>query len=148
MSIIETDWRRRFMSLALHVSSWSKDPSTKVGSVITDEFRRVVGLGYNGFPRGVIDAPDRYENKEVKYKMIVHGEANAILNAIASVRHATLYSTKHPCSDCVKLIIQSGIARIVCPAPSEDGIWAEDSRHARQMLREAGVIVDTWAEDP
>src|ERR1051326_2813900 len=53
-------WDRRFLELAKHVSSWSKDPSTKVGAVIVDANRRVVATGYNGFPRGVEDTPERY----------------------------------------------------------------------------------------
>lgn len=137
-------WNDRFMEMAELVAGWSKDPSTKVGALIVDHDRRVVATGYNGFPRGVNDDPGRYETKMVKYKMIVHSEANAILNAVKSVRDCTMYTTKYPCSECAKLIIQSGIARVITPEPSKEGIWAEDSEYSRAMFRESMVFVEIW----
>jgi deoxycytidylate deaminase len=65
-------WDLRFLEMARMVSSWSKDPSTKTGAVLVDLERRIVSVGYNGFARGVQDLPERYENRELKYKMIVH----------------------------------------------------------------------------
>lgn len=134
-------WEQRFMDLARHVGDWSKDPSTKVGAVIVDGDRRVLAHGYNGFPRYVTDSDDRYSEKSVKYRFVVHAEANAILNALTTVRGMMIYCTKYPCSECVKLIIQSGIAKVVCPAPATDGIWAEDASFATTMLRESATIV-------
>ncbi len=67
-------WDGRFMDMAALLATWSKDPSTKVGAIITDTERRVIGSGYNGFPRGVIDDPLRYEEKAVKYRLVVHAE--------------------------------------------------------------------------
>jgi len=139
-----TAWHQRFMDMALLVSHWSKDPSTKAGAVVVDEQRRVLSLGYNGFPRGVVDHPDRYANRAVKYKLVVHAEANAILTAY--VGGATLYATKWPCSDCSKLIAQAGIARVVARrqganASDVDPHWADDHRWAELILREAGVKV-------
>jgi dCMP deaminase len=134
-------WERRFMALAAHVATWSKDPSTKVGAVIVDEERRVVGMGYNGFPRGVTDKPTRYDDKPTKYKMIVHSEANAILNANTNIEGCILYGTKFPCSECAKLIIQSGIRQVWSPAPKSGEVWTEDSDFSKQMFREAGVDV-------
>jgi len=130
-------WDQRFMRLAEEVSTWSKDPSTKVGAVIVDESRRIVGIGYNGFPRGVGDQEERYLDKSVKYAMIVHAEANAILNAIAKPE-SSLYCTKAPCSECMKLIIQCGfVKRIVSPPWDVDGKWGEDAKHAITMFNEA-----------
>lgn len=134
-------WDDRFMEMARLLSTWSKDPSTKVGAVIVDEERRIVGTGYNGFPRHVKDDPVRYEEKLVKYSMIVHSEANAILNAAKSVRGCTMYSTKFPCSECTKLIIQSGVARVIAPIPSPEGKWADDARFSKAMFSEALVLV-------
>ncbi len=131
-------WDTRFMELALHISSWSKDPSTKVGAVIADRECRVVGLGYNGFPRGVED-DDRLHNRPVKYKLIVHSEANAILNANRLVDGCTLYSTKFPCSDCTKLIIQAGIRNVVTNKPEGELVWTEDAEFGRSMMTEARV---------
>lgn len=143
-------WDERFVGLAQHVAQWSKDPSTKVGAVITDDLRRIVSLGFNGFPRSVVDDPDRYENRMVKYKLIVHAEANALMSAGRLVSGCTLYATKFPCSECAKLIIQSGIWRVVAPArgvvpggpvdPSAER-WMEDALYAAQMFNEAAVVV-------
>ena len=48
-------WDIRFLEMARNSAMWSKDPSTKVGSIIVDDDKRVVSVGYNGFPKGVDD---------------------------------------------------------------------------------------------
>jgi dCMP deaminase len=132
-----TDWNARFMDLATHVAGWSRDPSTKVGAVIVDGKNLVVGLGYNGFPRGVKDLKERYDDRATKYKYVVHAEPNAILNSTRDVRGCVLYCTLHPCGECAKIIIQAGIAAVFCkPA---DPRWAESSEIAARMFAEAGV---------
>jgi dCMP deaminase len=121
----------------------SKDPSTKVAAVIADDKKRIVGMGYNGFPRGVEDNPERYHDREIKYKYVVHAEVNAILNAVKSVEGCTLYCYPLPtCSECAKVIIQSGIKRVVFPKDSNvDKNWTESFNFAYQMYSEAGVEV-------
>lgn len=139
-------WDERFLALAEHVAQWSKDPSTKVGSVIVDSSRRVLGLGYNGFPRGVFDDENRLHDKPTKYKLVVHAEANAIMNSRHLVGGGyTMYATKSPCSDCVKLIVQCGIERVVSPEPSLDEPWATDAHFSHVMLREAKIA---WTQIP
>lgn len=133
-------WTRRFFALAEHIAQWSKDPSTQVGAVIVDELRRVIATGYNGFPRGVVDSADRYADRALKYPMIVHAEANAILTAVANVKGATLIATMPPCAECAKLIIQSGIRCVVAPKLSNDR-WTDSTRHAMTMFSEAGVTM-------
>ena len=70
-------WDANFLTLANTVSMFSKDTSTKVGAVIVDDDNRVVSIGYNGFPKGVKD-DHRLDNRELKYEMIVHAEANGV----------------------------------------------------------------------
>lgn len=135
-----TDWKKRFMETAEHFAQWSKDPSTKVGAIIVDCERRLVGAGYNGFPRGVSDDAERYEHKPTKYELIVHAESNALMNAVKSVSGCAMYSTKFPCNECAKQIVQMGISKIVAPHPTPD--WAEKSSFALQMFREAYIILD------
>lgn len=139
--MIDDKWRRRFHELALHVAQWSKDPSTKVGAVVVDWDRRVIGMGYNGFPRGVDDTEERYATKSVKYKLVVHAEANAILNSTSSVRDKMIVTTRYPCSDCAKLIVQSGLLYLATPAPVTDGHWAEDAHFSKTILTEGGLEV-------
>lgn len=137
-------WDKRFLLLAEHVAAWSKDPSTKVGCVLVDDQRRVIGMGYNGFPRGVDDNAARYEDRATKYMMVQHAEANAVLNSTRDVRGATAYITHHPCTNCAGLLIQSGVSRIVSFAPS-GGLaerFADSFRIATIMLDEAGVSVE------
>jgi dCMP deaminase len=115
-------WDGRFIELANVVSSWSKDPSTQVGAVIVNSDKIVVGLGYNGFARGVADLSSLYEDRTKKYEMIIHAEVNAILNATQSVKGCTLYCTHPPCSRCMAVIIQSGIVQVVSNKASEEFI--------------------------
>jgi dCMP deaminase len=134
-------WDTRFLDLAALVASWSKDPSTKVGAVIVRPDRTVASLGYNGFPRGVADTESRYEDRETKYQLVVHAEANAIISAGESVKGMTMYGTLFPCCDCAKLIIQAGIQTLVVPQADRPERYAESMAHADQMFFESGVLV-------
>lgn len=130
------------MELARHVAGWSKDPSTKVGAVIVRPDRSIVSVGYNGFPRGVNDAEHRYLDKPVKYSLVVHAEANAILAAKESLQDAVLYVTLFPCNECAKLIIQSGIRTIVAPQVTEEHAhWGDSMKTSWTMFLESGVVV-------
>ena len=135
-------WDDRFLDLADHIASWSKDPSTKVGAVIVRPNRTIASVGYNGFPRGVKDDPERLDDRPVKYSMTVHAEANAILSADGRLDGCTLYVTPlHPCSNCAALIIQSGIAKVVARMPYDSERWADSFGKAGLMFDEAGIEV-------
>lgn len=137
-------WDRRFLQLAETIAQWSKDPSTKVGAVIVRPNKTIVSLGYNGFPRGVRDTPVLYEDRAKKYPRIVHAEANAIVSSKTDLTGCTLYTYPLPvCSECMKLVIQSGITRCVSIAltPAEVERWAESLRVAREMADQANVEV-------
>lgn len=134
-------WDRRFLALAEHVAQWSKDPSTKVGAVIVDTDNRVVSLGYNGFPRGVRDTPTRLKNRDIKYKIILHGDLNSILFSRGSVKGCTLYVWPFlTCTPCASTAIQVGIKRVVAPH-SDNPRWKDDFRLALELYREARVKV-------
>ena len=134
-----TDWNRRFLALAEHIATWSKDPSTKVGAVIVDADRRIISTGYNGFPRDVEDLDQRLNNRDVKYEMIVHGEINAIVFANQNLQGTTLYTWPFmPCSRCAGIVIQSGIRTVVAPY-NDNPRWQASFELTEQMFREAGV---------
>lgn len=136
-------WDNRFLDMAKLVSTWSKDPSTKVGAVIVDTNNRVVSVGYNGFPQKISDN-DRLENREEKYNIIVHAEANALMFANRSVNGYTLYTYPfQPCSRCASLIIQSGIKRVVTII-NEDKKWEENFKLAKRLLSEANIKLDYY----
>lgn len=133
-------WDDRFIALAQHVAEWSKDPSTKVGAVIVDPQRRIIGMGYNGFPRGVGDHEHRYAIRDLKYEMVVHAEANALMNSVKEVAGCTLYCTFCTCPRCAALIIQSGIKRVIYAKNEEaEKRWAEPLKISFMMFDEAGV---------
>ena len=135
------DWNKRFLDLAEHVASWSKDPSTKVGAVVVDEKKRVVSLGYNGFPRGVLDIDSRYNDRDTKHLFVAHAERNALDNAPLMVDGCTLYVSLLPCNECAKSIIQKGIIKVVTYVPDRDGKrFGWDT--ALMMFEEAGVEIE------
>lgn len=105
-------WDQRMIALAEHVAQWSKDPTTKVGAVITDSCNRIISVGYNGFPRWVNDTEERYADQQTKYGFVVHAELNAILNANSAVNGYNLYTTLFPCRECAKAILQAGITQV------------------------------------
>lgn len=130
-------WDLRFLDMARLISSWSKDPSTKVGAVIVRPDMTIVSLGYNGFPRLLPDDPEAYADRTVKYQRVVHAETNAILSAERSVQGCTLYTYPLPaCVDCTKTAIQAGIRRFVSiiPTPEQYTRWGESFRAAEDML--------------
>jgi dCMP deaminase len=136
-------WDRWHIGMVQYIATASKDPSTKVGALIIRSNRTPVSWGYNGFPRGVEDTPERLANRELKYKMVVHAEENSILNAHGlSLEGCVMYSLFIPCSGCAKAIIQTGIKEVVCPAPTTDYLtrWGEDIAISKQMFEEAGVL--------
>ncbi len=110
-------WDDYFMGVAMLSSLRSKDPNTKVGACIVNQSKRIVGIGYNGFPHGISDDTFPWNRDgdflDTKYPYVVHAEANAILNATTSLVGASLYVTLFPCNECAKLLIQSGIQEIV-----------------------------------
>lgn len=131
-------WDYRFLDLAEFISSWSKDPSTKVGAVIVDKNNRIVSVGYNGFPKHIEDN-DRLKERDIKYNIIVHGEINAILFANKSVEGCTLYTYPFmPCPRCAGLIIQSGIKRVVSFVNKIDR-WEKDFELSRELFHESDV---------
>jgi len=131
-------WDLRFLEMSELVSSWSKDPSTKVGSVIVDNDRRVISLGYNGFPKGVADN-DRLNDREEKYKIVVHAERNALLFANTDVKNCSIFTYPFmPCPICAGMIIQSGISRVVS-LKSNNERWEKDFEISRKMFQEADI---------
>jgi dCMP deaminase len=110
-------WDQYFMGVALLSAQRSKDPATQVGACIVNDKKRIVGIGYNGFPIGVEDDYFPWDKNgewiNSKYPYVVHAEPNAILNSTVSLENASLYVTLFPCNECAKLIIQSGIKEVV-----------------------------------
>jgi len=150
-------WPTRFIGLADHIAQWSKDTSTKVGCVLVEPgTNTVIGLGFNGFPRGVQETNDLRWTRPTKYLFSEHAERNAIYNA-ARQGHPTqgthAYLNFNPmtsiCSDCARAFIQAGITAVFGPSNTAqgradiqgEGGWREHCHTGRIMLTEAGVEV-------
>jgi dCMP deaminase len=139
------NWDARFLALAQHIAQWSKDPSTQVGCVVVGPDREIRSTGFNGFPRGIEDAPARLENRETKYPLVCHAEENAIMHAArigVALKGCHAYVTWPPCTRCARSLIQAGVSEIVHPAGlAIPDRWLEDFRISTDMLREANVLV-------
>ena len=139
-------WDKRYMELAKVISTWSKDPSKKIGAIAIGSKGQVLAQGFNGFPRGIDDADDRLNDRETKYKYVVHAEMNLIYNATfngISLDGSTVYIYGLPlCSECAKGLIQVGIKRIVMSRDSLENIderWQESFELTLQLLNESGI---------
>lgn len=144
-------WDNRFMNLAETVATWSScfQENRKIGAVIVKD-KRIITTGYNGAPSGITSCMERGECLRKKLKIesgtrqeicyAVHAEQNAIIQAARlgiAIDKATLYCTHQPCVICAKMIINSGIARVVYKNGYPD-------EFSLQMFSEAKVIVERY----
>ena len=146
-------WDECFMRMALTIAQRSKDPSTQAGAVITTKEHVVVGMGYNGFPKGVDNDVFPWERKgelhETKYAYICHAEENAIYNANSKTKDCTVYTTLFPCNECAKTLIQNGICEVVYQSDKYHDLSAWEA--SRRMFDAAGVsyrqFVSEWKNE-
>jgi dCMP deaminase len=147
--MIDSKWDVRMLQLACLVASWSKDPSTKCGAVITDSQHRIISTGYNGLAQGIPDNESVWDNREEKYEHVIHAEENTIIFAGHSLRDCYIYTWPiAPCSRCASKIIQAGISRVVAPQGADNTMtrWAASIRRAEWMYRNSGVYY-VWLTD-
>ena len=147
-------WDARFMELAEVISSWAScyQQDRKIGAVIVKN-KRIVTTGYNGAPAGIKTCVERGEclrkklgipsgtQHEICYA--IHAEQNAIIQAAklgSSIEGATLYCTHQPCVICAKMIVNSGISRVVYKHGYPD-------EFSVQMLKEGGVLLERFEEE-
>lgn len=136
-------WDCRYLKLAKEIAQWSLDPSTKIGAVAVGLKGQVLSQGFNGFPRGIKDLEIRLNNRETKYKFIVHGEMNMIYNATyngVSLDQSTVYVYGLPvCSECAKGIIQVGVKRVVMNKQEISDRWIESWERTKSFFDEVGI---------
>jgi len=147
---MSADWPQRWMDMAMHVSKWSKDSSSKVGVVIVGNNNRLLSIGYNGLPRGCNDRvatnPERHESgNPEKYMWYEHAERNAIYNAAAegiALRGSTMFAPNAACCDCARAVVQSGISRFIYYNDGpffERQDWVDRLNTALVIFSESGV---------
>lgn len=142
-------WDEYFMGVALLSAKRSKDPSTQVGACVVNQDKRIIGIGYNGFPRGCSDDVFPWGKGNAnellnKYQYVVHAEANAILNSSGNIKDSTVYVTLFPCNECAKLLIQSGVKHIVYMTDIHSGTVSNIA--SKKMLDAAGVTYEAMPE--
>ncbi len=134
-------WDEYFMGVAILSSMRSKDPNTQVGACIVNKDKRIVGVGYNGFPTGCSDDELPWDRDgdwiETKYPYVCHAELNAILNSNHNLKDCTLYVDLFPCNECAKAIIQAGITKIVYLSDKYKD--TDGTKASKRMLQAASV---------
>lgn len=148
-------WTKRFLKVAKEISTWSKDPGTKVGAVIVDRDKRILSTGYNGFPRDMKDSASRLNDREFKLRHTIHAELNAILNAAKAgvpLEGSRIYVWGLPtCPECAKSISQAGIKAVYMCCPVDKPEWAEAYKHSQLVYKESGIQTETvsvgWVEN-
>jgi dCMP deaminase len=135
-------WDDYFMAVALLSAQRSKDPNTQVGACIVNGQKRIVGVGYNGFPTGCSDETLPWCREgdflETKYPYVCHAELNAILNSVpGNLAGCTIYTALFPCNECAKVVIQAGIREVVYL--SDKYADTDSVRASRRMLDQAQV---------
>ena len=142
-------WDEKFMGLAQQYSSWSKDPSSRIGAIAVNPItKQILSGGYNGFPRGIEDTVERLSDRPTKYKYVVHAEANMIYNATytgVSLNGSHVYIYGLPiCSECAKAIIQVGVKKVYM-LDSHVIIasrWEESWKLTKDMFKESGIEIE------
>lgn len=135
-------WDRRFLKLAEEIASFSKDPSTQVGAVIT-KGKEIISTGYNGFSQ--YDSDEGYNNRELKYAKIIHAEINSILFAKRDLHGMTLYTYPFlPCSNCASIVSQVGILRVIS-YKNTDPRWEESINLGKQTILRNALIIEYHA---
>ena len=132
-------WDQCFMNIAWMISERSKDPSTQAGAVIITPDNRVIGMGYNGFPRGIEKMTWERTGtlSKTKYAYVCHAEENAVYNSTIPVVGSKIYCTLYPCNECAKTLIQTGVKEIIYDSDKyhDDQIWVA----ARKLFTAAKI---------
>lgn len=140
-------WIRYFFENALLTARLSKDPSTQAGCVIVNPTtKHILAHGFNGFARGVADFEERYNDRDLKYIMIVHAEMNAVSHAAfngISLADSIAFVTFPVCARCAAVLIQAGVKEVCWleadPSKPTSAEWQKLNSIAMTMLIEAGV---------
>ena len=135
-------WDEYFMGVAILSGMRSKDPNSQVGCCIVSQDKKILSMGYNGFPKGCSDDTFPWDREgdplDTKYLYVAHSELNAILNySGGSLAGAKLYVSLFPCNECAKAIIQCGIKEVIYDSDKYANTPATIA--SKKMMEAAGV---------
>jgi dCMP deaminase len=141
------EWDIFQLKLARQYSTMSKDPSTKVGAVVTDDGSKYVyGLGYNGFSPAANDDYAYTLGRDYKIKHTIHAEINA-MNQMEGHPHNDFTLVAYPfipCSKCAEEIIDRGQIRRVVTLDYTPERWKSDFLESERILTEAGITITKY----
>lgn len=141
------NWTNYFLGIAFVASQRSHDSETQHGCVIVSKDNHIISIGYNGFPKGMIDA-DLPNKRPDKYPWCLHSERNALSNCEIRPVGCTAYVTGECCNDCLMAMWQSGITRVVQADRHGTKLENEETRKIKQrFLKDTGMVVVTVKYD-
>jgi dCMP deaminase len=122
------NWIDYFLGLAKVISQRSHDIHTQHGCVITDQNHRILGVGYNGFPKGMEDSKLPIHRPE-KYHWMIHAERNALSNCVIRPDNGIAYVTGQSCNDCIMALWQEGIKKVVMSNSHGTKLFDKESKN-------------------
>ena len=122
------EWDDYFLGIAKVVAQRSHDAETQHGCVITDVNHRILGLGYNGFPRGMDDSSMPTTRPE-KYPWMIHAERNALSNCLIRPDKGIAYVTGQCCNDCIMALWQEGVETVVMAKNHGTHLFDEEAKN-------------------
>lgn len=141
------DWENYFIGIAKVVSQRSHDIHTQHGCVITDKQHRILGVGYNGFPKGMNDTILPTDRPE-KYKWMIHAERNALSNCVIRPDNGIAYVTGQCCNDCVMALWQEGIQTVYMANSHGTKLFDEKEKKQFDMfVEQTGIKIVYWKAD-
>ena len=140
MEVLRPHWDDWFIGMCFWVSLRSPDPSTKHGAILCNEHRQILGMGYNGFPRGCKD-DELPLTRPAKYDIIIHAEENCLLNSqnLSMGGNYTMYITGFPCPRCFAKLIQCGIQKVIYGPLSSSCIQNSQLQAIETLSEQSGI---------
>lgn len=121
------NWTDYFLGIAKVISQRSHDIHTQHGCVITDKNNRILGVGYNGFPRGM-DDDSLPTTRPDKYHWMIHAERNALSNCVIRPDNGVAYVTGQSCNDCIMALWQEGVTKVIMADHHGTILFDEDAK--------------------
>lgn len=138
MTADQEKWNLRWLRVAREISSWSKDPSSKIGAVAVVD-NRLVAHGYNGFPASIKDKEEWLNDRDIKIDMMIHAEMNLLIDAAQTSRSLKgsivyVYGLP-PCSRCVTHLWAAGVSKLVFADTKADPRWWNEFHKSIEIIK-------------
>lgn len=140
-------WQNYFLGLAKVTAQRSHDIHTQHGCVITDRQNRILGMGYNGYPRGLNDSLLPKTRPE-KYPWMIHAERNALSNCVVRPDNGIAYVTGQCCNDCIMALWQEGVSKVVMAESHGTHLFDEQAQQRFDIfIQMSGIEIEKITPD-